>query len=70
MARDLIIGAEQRRGVPGPVRGEVRRHVRTALLLRRLAAHLDPEPDAAPRPTRAPRHPHDRGVRLGRPLSP
>jgi hypothetical protein len=39
MARELIVDRVERRRVPRPVR----RHTRTALVLRRLAARLDPE---------------------------
>ena len=53
IARDLIIDhvARQHR-----VARPVRRHTRTALVLRRLAARLDPEPDptSAPRPAWTP----------------
>ncbi|HEX5966946.1 MAG TPA: hypothetical protein VFY88_00600 [Intrasporangium sp.] len=50
IARDLIIDqvARQHR-----VARPVRRHTRTALALRRLAARLDPEPEPTPAPRQA-----------------
>ena len=56
IARDLIIDEVARQHRVHRVTRPVRRHTRTALVLRRLAARLDPElePTRAPRPTWAP----------------
>ena len=53
IARDLIIDGVARHHRVHRVARPVRRHTRTALVLRRLAARLDPEPEptSAPRPT-------------------
>ena len=55
IARDLIIDGVTRQHRAHRIR-PVRRHTRTALVLRRLAARLDPEPEptSAARPTWTP----------------
>lgn len=56
MARDLIIDQVALQHRVHRVARPVRRHTRTALVLRRLAARLDPEPEqtSAPRPAWTP----------------
>ena len=56
MARDLIIDQVARQHREHRMARPARRHTRTALVLRRLAARLDPEPEptSASRPTWTP----------------